>query len=98
MSHHNFNDVRGPSFFLPAGKGGGFFFFGGGGGRGGGSHGFQGEQREDQSSPTECKGETMKKLTANTLLMGEGKNIAEPLGGNQINFFRDTNNILQTLP
>ena len=70
----------------------------GGGEGGGGSHGFQGEQREDQSSPTECKGETMKKLTANTLLMGEGKNIAEPLGGNQINFFRDTNNILQTLP
>ena len=28
----------------------------------------------------------MKKLTANTLLMGEGKNIAEPLGENQINF------------
>ena len=53
----------------------------------GGSHGFQGEQREDQSPPTECKGETMKKLTANTLPMGEGKNIAEPLGGNQINFF-----------
>ena len=53
----------------------------------GGSHGFQGEQREDQSLPTECKGETMKKLTAKTLPMGEGKNIEGPLGGNQINFF-----------
>ena len=52
------------------------FFFGGGGGEG--SHGFQGEQREDQSSPTECKGETMKKLTTNTLPMGGGENIAEP--------------------
>ena len=51
-----------------------FFFFGGGGG----SHGFQGDQREDQSSPMECKGETMKKLTANTLPMGGGENIAEP--------------------
>ena len=52
-----------------------FFLFFWGGGEG--SHGFQGEQREDQSSPTECKGETMKKLTANTLPMGGGENIAE---------------------
>ena len=51
------------------------FFLGGGGG---GSHGFQGDQRADQSSPTECKGETMKKLTTNTLPMGGGENIAEP--------------------
>ena len=51
------------------------FFLGGGEG---GSHGFQGERREDQSSPTECKGKSMKKLTANTLPMGGGENIAEP--------------------
>ena len=61
-----------------------FFFWwwwwgggGGGGGGEGGSRGFQGERREDQSSPTECKGKSMK-LTANTLPMGGGENIAEP--------------------
>ena len=53
-------------------------FFFGGGGWGEGSRGFQGERREDQSSPTECKGETMKKLTANTLPMRGMENIAEP--------------------
>ena len=52
------------------------FFLGGGGGEG--SHGFQGERREDQSSSTEYKGKSMKKLTANILPMGEGENIAEP--------------------
>ena len=52
-----------------------FFFFWEGGG---GSHGFQGERREDQSSSTEYKGKSMKKLTANILPMGEGENIAEP--------------------
>ena len=53
-------------------------FFWGGGGGGGGSHGFQGERRKDQSSSTEYKGKSMKKLTANILPMGEGENIAEP--------------------
>ena len=52
------------------------FFLGGGGG--GGSHGFQGGRGEDQSSSTEYKGKSMKKLTANILPMGEGENIAEP--------------------
>ena len=55
-----------------------FFLGGGGGGGGGGSHGFQGERREDQSSSTEYKGKSMKKLTANILPMGGGENIAEP--------------------
>ena len=73
---HSLHDVRGSSFLLPAGKGGDFFFWGGGWGEG--SRGFQGERREDQSSPTECKGETMKKLTANTLPMRGMENIAEP--------------------
>ena len=72
---HSLPDVRGSSFLLPAGKGGDFFW---GGGWGEGSCGFQGERREDQSSPTECKGETMKKLTANTLPMRGMENIAEP--------------------
>ena len=81
-----------PVIFLACGEGWRFFsffffFLGGGGWEVGGSHGFQGEQRKDQSLPTECKGETMKKLTAKTLPMGEGKNIEGPLGGNQINFF-----------
>ena len=71
---HSLHDVRGSSFLLPAGKGGDFW----GGGWGEGSRGFQGERREDQSSPTECKGETMKKLTANTLPMRGMENIAEP--------------------
>ena len=72
---HGLHDVRGSSFFISCGKGWRPFFWGGGEG---GSHGFQGERREDQSSPTECKGKSMKKLTANTLPMGGGENIAEP--------------------
>ena len=38
----------------------------------GGSHDFQREGRGDQSSPTEYKGETIKKLTANLLPLKGG--------------------------
>ena len=48
----------------------------------GGSHDFQREGRGDQSSATEYKGETIKKLTANLLpLKGGGKTISQGIVG-----------------
>ena len=91
---HSLHDVRGSSFLLPAGKGGDFFL---GGGWGEGSRGFQGERREDQSSPTVCKGETEKTDCQHTANGGNGEH-CRALRGVSDNFFRDTNKILQTPP